>query len=59
MEVVIPPAVQRLEQRDYDRHTYKERHLAECFFEKLTEFRLRIDVASPFIVSCAATFLSP
>lgn len=39
MEVVIPSTAQRLEQRDYDRHTYKERHLVECFFEKLKEFR--------------------
>ena len=39
MEVVIPPKSQRLEQRNYDRHTYKERHLVECFFEKLKEFR--------------------
>ena len=39
MEVVIPPTAQRLVQRDYDRHVYKERHLVECFFEKLKEFR--------------------
>ncbi len=39
MEVVIPSKSRRLEQRDYDRHTYKERHLIECFFEKLKEFR--------------------
>lgn len=39
MEVVIPPTAQRLIQRDYDRHVYKERHLVECFFEKLKEFR--------------------
>jgi transposase len=39
MEVVIPPTAQRLEQRYYDRHAYKERRLVECFFEKLKEFR--------------------
>ena len=39
MEVVIPPTVRRQVQRDYDRHVYKERHLVECFFEKLKEFR--------------------
>ena len=39
MEVVIPPTARRLDQRDYDRHAYKERHLVECFFEKLKEFR--------------------
>ena len=38
-EVVIPPTARRLVQRDYDRHLYKERHLVECFFEKLKEFR--------------------
>jgi len=39
MEVVIPPTARRLVQRAYDRHLYKERHLVECFFEKLKEFR--------------------
>lgn len=39
MEVVIPSRSGRIEQRNYDRHTYKERHLVECFFEKLKEFR--------------------
>ncbi len=38
MEVVIPPQSRCLEQRDYDCHTYKERHLIECSFEKLKEF---------------------
>jgi transposase len=37
--VIIPPTARRLVQRDYDRHVYKERHLVECFFEKLKEFR--------------------
>lgn len=39
MEVVIPPTSQRIIQRDYDRHTYKERHLVECFFAKLKSFK--------------------
>jgi transposase len=39
MEIVIPPTAQRLIQREYDHHAYKERHLIECFFEKLKEFR--------------------
>lgn len=39
MEAVIPPTPQRILQRDYDRHTYKERHLAECFFAKLKAFK--------------------
>ena len=39
MKVVIPPTARRCVQRAYDRHVYKERHLVECFFEKLKEFR--------------------
>lgn len=27
---VIPPKKNRLEQREYDRHLYRERHLIEC-----------------------------
>lgn len=38
-EVVIPPTPSRLEQRRYDTHVYKERHLIECFFAKLKVFR--------------------
>jgi len=38
-EVVIPPVSGRLIQREYDAHTYKERHLVECFFAKLKSFR--------------------
>ena len=36
---VIPPRRNRLVQRAYDKHLYKERHLIECFFCKLKEFR--------------------
>lgn len=39
LEAVIPPKVNRLEQREYDKHTYKERHLVECFFAKLKVYR--------------------
>lgn len=39
LEIVIPPTPRRLEQREYDTHTYKERHLVECFFAKLKSFR--------------------
>ena len=35
----IPPKSNRLVQRDYDKHIYKERHLIECFFEKIKNFR--------------------
>ena len=38
-EIVIPPKKNRKIQREYDKHTYKERHLVECFFAKLKSFR--------------------
>jgi len=38
-EAVIPPKANRLEQREYDQDFYKERHLVECFFNKLKQFR--------------------
>ena len=34
VEVVIPPRPNRTEQRDYDRHWYKEQHLVKCFVTK-------------------------
>jgi transposase len=36
---VIPPTARRVNQRDYDRELYKERHLIENFFCKLKQFR--------------------
>ena len=38
-EAVIPPRKNRKEQRDYDKHLYKERHLVECFFNKIKHYR--------------------
>jgi transposase len=38
-EAVIPPSKNRTEQRDYDRHLYKERHLVECFINKIKWYR--------------------
>ena len=38
-QIVIPPRANRREQRDYDHHIYKERHLVECFFAKLKSYR--------------------
>lgn len=38
-EAVIPPKKNRTEQRTYDLELYKERHLVECFFNKLKHFR--------------------
>ena len=37
--VVIPARSTRKEQRDYDRHLYKARHLIENFFAKLKLYR--------------------
>ena len=37
--VVIPPRSTRKEQRDYDRHLYKARHLIENFFARLKQYR--------------------
>ena len=38
-EPVIPPKSNRKEQRDYDRHWYKDRNLVECFFNRIKQFR--------------------
>ena len=39
MQAVIPPRANRLEQREYDKHLYKERHLVECFINKIKHYR--------------------
>jgi transposase len=36
---VIPPKKNRLQPREYDRHTYKERNLVERFWSKAKQFR--------------------
>jgi transposase len=36
---VIPPRSTRKEQREYDRHLYRERHLVECFIGKIKHYR--------------------
>ncbi len=36
---VIPPRSNRKNPRNYDKHIYKERHLIECFFNKIKHFR--------------------
>ena len=38
-EAVIPPRKNRIEQRSYDKHLYKERHLVECFINKIKWYR--------------------
>jgi transposase len=36
---VIPPRKSRKEKFEYDKDLYKERHLIECFFSKLKQYR--------------------
>jgi len=36
---VIPPRANRKELRDYDAHLYRERHLVECFINKIKHYR--------------------
>ncbi len=38
-EAVIPPKANRRQQRDYDVLLYQERHLVECFINKIKHFR--------------------
>ena len=37
--VVIPPRSTRKDQRDYDKHLYRARHLIENFFARLKQYR--------------------
>lgn len=38
-EAVIPPKANRKDTRAYDKHYYKERHLVECFINKIKWYR--------------------
>jgi transposase len=38
-QAVIPPRLNRKQGRDYDQHLYRERHLVECFINKIKHFR--------------------
>lgn len=38
-QAVIPSKKSRKVAREYDKHLYKERHLIECFFHKLKQYR--------------------
>ena len=40
MMPVIPPRSNRKEPADYDRHLYRERHLVECFINKMKHCRI-------------------
>jgi transposase len=39
MQIVIPPKSNRKDQRDYDTHLYKQRHLVENAFQALKRWR--------------------
>ncbi len=39
MMPVIPPRSNRKAPADYDRHRYRERHLVECFINKIKHYR--------------------
>ena len=39
IQAVIPPRSNRKEQREYDKHLYKEHHLVECFINKIKHYR--------------------
>jgi len=38
-QAVIPPRSMRKQLREYDRHLYRERHLVECFINKIKHYR--------------------
>jgi transposase len=38
-QAVIPPRSNRTEPHEYDQHLYKERHLVECFINKIKWYR--------------------
>jgi len=38
-QAVIPPRKNRKDQREYDKHLYRERHLVECFINKIKHYR--------------------
>lgn len=38
-EAVIPPKKNRIVKRDYDKHLYKERNLAERFINRIKQYR--------------------
>jgi transposase len=54
---VIPARKNRTQPRDYDQHLYKERHLVECFFNKIKWFR-RIFSRFDKLDRCYLGFLS-
>lgn len=65
-QAVIPPRSNRIAQRDFDRHLYRERNLIERFFARIKHFRriaTRYDkLASSFLsfvhLACAFIWLA-
>ena len=53
-EAVIPAKKNRIVQRETDLHTYKDRHLVECFMNKIKQYRriflvlrnMRVDIST-------------
>lgn len=62
-EAVIPPRLNRTEKIEYDHHIYRERHLVECFFNKIKWFRRifsrfdKLDSSYLAFLSLAATLI--
>jgi transposase len=54
---VIPPRSNRNTPRDYDKYLYRERHLAECFINKIKYYR-RIFSRFDKLDRCYLGFLS-
>ncbi|PUA20424.1 hypothetical protein C7W93_11930 [Glaciimonas sp. PCH181] len=52
---VIPPKPNRVVQRSYDRHLYKDRNLVERFFNRIQQFR-RIATRYEKLVSSSLSF---
>jgi putative transposase len=54
---VIPPNASRSRAIPYDRHLYKERHLVECFINKIKHFR-RIATRYDKTIASYASFVA-
>jgi transposase len=39
VQIVVPSRSNRKEPREYDKHLYRERHLVECFINKMKHYR--------------------
>ena len=51
MMPVILPRSNRKAPADYDRHLYRERHLVECFINKIKHYRQQDQALSPDLLS--------